>query len=288
MQDKTRRRLMPLFFLAPFAIVFVIFMLYPVLYSVFISFMRFKAGEFTFNGLKNFSFLLTDPLFYKSLRNTLIVLVLEVPIQTFLALVLASMLNARRLRGKGLFRMIVFMPVLIDTVCYAIVFGLFFNTEGGFVNSALRAIGFAGPDWLNDAWLAKVVIVLAMLWRWTGYNTVIILGGLQNIDGQLYEAAAIDGASRIRQFFAVTLPGVKQVLMFSVIMSVNGALQLFTEPFLLTRGGPTNETLTIVQYLYQTGFKSFNFGVAAAGSYILAIFIGVVTFVQMRVTREDE
>ena len=114
-----------------------------------------------------------------------------------------------------------------------------------------------------------------------------ILGGLQNISAELYEAASIDGASKVRQFFAVTLPGVKPVLTFSVVLSINGILQLFAEPNLITKGGPVNQTLTIVQYLYNTGFGSFNFGVASAGAYILAVMIGIFSFIQLRLTKED-
>ena len=126
-----------------------------------------------------------------------------------------------------------------------------------------------------------------MLFRSTGYNAIIILSGLQNISADLYEAASIDGATRIEQFFKITLPCVKPVLLFSVILSVNGILQLFTEPNLITGGGPVNGTLTIVQYLYNSGFVAFNYGVASAGAYILATMIGVLTFIQMKVTKED-
>lgn len=287
MQKAASKKVIPFLFLAPFLIVFAIFMLYPVAGSIIISFTKYKSGDFIFNGLKNFSFLLTDTVFYKAMGNTLIIMLIEVPIQTMLALFLASLLNIRRMSAKGVLRMFIFMPVLIDTVSYSIVFGLFFNTDGGLINSIIKMIGAAPIDWLNHGISAKAVIIIAMLWRWTGYNTVIMLGGLQNISTELYEAASIDGATKVRQFFAITIPGVKQVLMFSVILSVNGALQLFTEPFLLTKGGPMNETLTIVQYLYQTGFKTFNFGVASAGAYVLAIFIGIVTLIQLKATKED-
>ena len=249
--------------------------------------MKFRAGNFVFTGTKNFKYLLTDNLFYKALGNTFLILLIQVPIQTVLAVVFANLLNIQRLRAKGLFRMFVFMPVLIDTVSYSIVFALFFNSERGIVNNVLQLFGATSLDWFNVGFLARIVIITALTWRWTGYNTVIILGGLQNIGAELYEAAAIDGATKFRQFISITIPGVKQVLMFSVILSVNGTLQLFTEPYLLTSGGPVNQTLTIVQYLYNIGFKSFNFGVAAAGSYILAILIGVLTLIQMRVTKED-
>lgn len=288
MRERTKRKIVPWIFIGPFLLFFLAFLAFPTLYSIAISFMKFKAGRFSFMGLKNFQFLLTDPTFGKAIMNTLIILVIQVPIQTFFAVVLASFLNAQRLRMKGLFRMFVFMPVLIDTVSYSIVFLLFFNNNpDAIVNGLLRAVGMGPLAWLNDGALSKIVIIAAVTWRWTGYNTVILLGGLQNISADLYEAAAIDGASPIRRFFSITIPGIKPVLTFCVILSINGILQLFTEPNLITKGGPTNETLTIVQYLYNTGFSAFNYGVAAAGSYILAVMMGILAFVQMKLTKED-
>ncbi|MDO4305600.1 MAG: sugar ABC transporter permease [Eubacteriales bacterium] len=282
-----KRMLIPFVFLAPYLLVYLTFTLYPTAYSVVLSFMKFKGGNLTFIGLKNFQFLFSDPVFYKAIVNTFIILLIQVPIQTILAVVLADFLNKKTLHCKGIFRMVIFMPVLIDTVSYSIVFRLFFNTENGMINNLLESLGMIGPDWLNVGVLSKAVIIIAMTWRWTGYNTVIILGGLQNIPSELYEAAAIDGAGKWQQFWSITIPGIKPVLLFSIILSVTGTLQLFTEPYLLTYGGPINETLTIVQYLYKVGFKTFNFGAASAGSYVLAIMIGILTFLQLKVTKED-
>lgn len=289
MSEKTKRRIIPFIFLAPFLILFVTFMLFPTIYSVVISFMKYKAGEFTWNGLNNFKFVLKDENFRKAVVNTLTLLVIQVPIQTVICVVFASFLNIQRLKGKGLFRMFVFMPVLIDTVSYSIVFKILFNNDkSAIINSALSIIGIGPLEWFNVGWLAKIMVIVAVTWRWTGYNTVIILGGLQNISADLYEAASIDGATKIRQFFAITIPGVKPVLTYSIILSINGILQLFAETNLMTQGGPVNSTLTIVQYLYNTGFKTNNFGVASAGAYILAIMIAILTFIQMKVTKEED
>lgn len=263
-------------------------MAYPTIYSIYVSFTKYRGGEFSAAGWSNFKFILTDPAFLKAINNTFTILIIQVPIQTILALVIANLLNIQRLRFKGIFRMIVFMPVLIDTVSYSIVFLLFFSdSSGGLINSLLGLFGQAPLHWMNVAWLSKIIIITAVTWRWTGYNAIIILSGLQNISSDLYEAASIDGASKVRQFFKITLPGVKPVVLFSVVLSVNGILQLFTEPNLITKGGPVNGTLTIVQYLYNAGFSSFNYGVASAGAYILAIMIGILTFIQMKVTKED-
>lgn len=277
----------PFLFLAPYLIIYFTFTLYPTTYSMVLSFMKYKGGKLIFNGLKNFTYLFADPVFFKAIINTFIILIIQVPIQTFLAVVIADILNKKTLKCKGIFRMIIFMPILIDTVSYSIVFRLFFNTENGMINNLIRGLGGTGPDWLNVGVLAKIVIIFAMTWRWTGYNTVMILGGLQSISNDLYEAAAIDGANKRQQFLSITIPGIKPVLLFSVILSVTGTLQLFTEPYLLTYGGPMNATLTMVPYLYKIGFKTFNFGAASAGSYVLAIMIGILTFLQLKVTKGD-
>lgn len=282
-----KRKFVPWIFLLPFLTIFVVFKIYPTLYSMYVSFTSYRGGHFIWAGTKNFKFIVSDPIFKKSIYNTFIILLIQVPIQTFLALVLASLLNIPRMKMKGLFRMMIFMPVLIDTVSYSIVFLLFFNnSSGGLCNSLLGLCGISPLQWMNKGILAKIVIIAAVTWRWTGYNMVIILGGLQNVSQELYDAASIDGASKIKKFFSITIPSIRPVLVFSVIFSVNGILQLFTEPDLITKGGPINETLTVVQYLYNVGFTAFNYGVASAGAYILAIIIGFLTFIQLRVTRE--
>lgn len=289
MKEKTKRKLVPLVFVAPFLILFVIFMVYPVIYSVVLSLGNIRGGEYTFKGIANFTTVLNDQNFRKSIVNTFIILIIQVPIQTILCVVFASFLNMQRLKAKGLYRMFVFMPVLIDAVSYSVVFKLLFsNNADGIINTAFSVVGLGPFEWFNVAWLSRIMIIIAVTWRWTGYNTVIILGGLQNISADLYEAASIDGASKIRQFFAITVPGVKPVLTYSVILSINGILQLFAEPNLITKGGPMNGTLTMVQYLYNTGFKSMNWGVASAGAYVLMVMIAILTLIQMRLTKEDD
>ena len=287
MRKKLNNLIVPYVFILPFLIFFLVFMAYPIIFSFIMCFSRYANASFVFKGLDNFKFVLNDPLFWKAMKNTFIMLIIQVPVQTFLAVVLAVFLNGKKLKGRGLMRMIIFMPILLDSVSYSIIFSIFFNYENGMVNNFLRIFLPDGPQWMNVGWLAKAVLMIAITWRWTGYNTVIMLSGLQSISDDLYEAASIDGAGRVKQFFYVTLPGLKQVLIFAVILSVTGMLQLFTEPYLLTKGGPVNETLTIVQYLYEKGFESFDFGVASAGSYILVLIIAVLTWLQLKATKED-
>ena len=285
---KLRRKFAPVIFIGPFLLNFLIFMVYPILYSLVLSFCKYRAGRITFVNIKNYTYLLTESLFYKSLWNTLLILIIQVPIMILLALIFGNLLNSALIKLKGMFRMITFMPVLIDAVSYSIVFSLLFSENGGFINSTLKAMGLTPLQWFSSGPLAMALIIIALTWRWTGYNSVIMLSGLQNIPNDLYEAASLDGANAFQKFWRITIPQLKPVIVFSVFNSINGTLQLFTEPQLLTQGGPANETMTTVLYLYQTGFKSFNFGVASAGSYILAIIIAVITLLQLHVTKEEE
>ncbi len=249
MKKSLYQKMVPYIFLLPFLLFFLIFMAYPIVFSFLLSFGKYEKAALRLIGLGNFRYVLTDPLFYKAMKNTFIMMIIQVPLQTALALILACLLNIRGIKGRGWMRMLVFMPILLDSVSYSIVFSIFFNYENGLINNTVRLLGGEGPQWLNVGWLAKTVLMIAITWRWTGYNTVIMLSGLQSISNDLYESSSIDGAGRIKQFFYITIPGLKPVLIFAVVLSVNGMLQLFTEPFLLTAGGPVNETLTIVQYL---------------------------------------
>jgi lactose/L-arabinose transport system permease protein len=262
-------------------------MAYPIFYSLVLSFCKYRAGRTTFVNIKNYAYLLTEGLFYRSLGNTMLILLIQVPIMILLSLIFGSLLNSMLIKLKGMFRMFVFMPVLIDAVSYSIVFSLLFSENGGLANSLLEKMGIGAQQWFSNGFLAMALIIIALTWRWTGYNSVIMLSGLQNISNDLYEAASIDGANSFVKFWKITIPQLKPVIIFAVFNSINGTLQLFTEPQLLTQGGPANSTLTTVLYLYQIGFKNFNFGVASAGSYILAIIIAIMTLLQLRVTKED-
>lgn len=287
MKHNLQKKTTPYMFITPFLILYMVFMLYPIIFSLLLCFSKYSGAKLSFVGLKNFKYILADKLFYKAIGNTFLMMIVQVPVQTFLALAIACLLNRRDIRGLGVFRMIIFMPILLDAVSYSIIFRMFFNFENGLINNVLEALGLLRLDWMNNPWLARTVLVLAITWRWTGYNTVIMLGGLQSIPYELYEAASINGANGWRKFWSITVPSMKPVIVFAVILSITGMLQLFTESYLLTGGGPVNATMTIVQYLYQMGFKSFNFGVASAGSLVLVLIIGVMTFLQLRITKED-
>src|SRR5688572_10538281 len=231
----------------------------------------------TFVGLDNYRRLLTDGLFLKSLANTALILFVQVPIMIFLATVIAAVVDSELLRHKTFFRLAFFLPVMVDLVTYSVIFSLIFSERYGVVNQALTAIGLGPVEWRSDAFWARVLIIVAITWRWTGYNAVIILSGLQNIPNELHDAASVDGAGRLTRFFRITVPLLRPVILFCAVLSTIGTLQLFTEPYILTSGGPNNATLT-----------GFDFGLAAAGTYVIATIIAVMSYAQIRLTRWGE
>ena len=202
-----------------------------------------------------------------------------------LALMLAQMLNNKDLRGKGIFRTSIFLPCATSLVSYAIIFRSLFGVDG-FINSVLINLGILdkGYNFLGNAFSAKVVIIIALIWRWTGYNMVFYLAGLQNIEYSVYEAAKIDGASPMQTFFKITVPLLKPTIVMTAIMSTNGTLQLFDESVNLTKGGPGQTTLTMSHYIYDTVFKFVpTFGYASAMSFLIFIIVAILAFIQMKV-----
>lgn len=278
-----RNRLVPYTFILPYLVIFGLFWAWPIVYSVYLSFLDTRGFPWALEWGVNWGRILKDPFFIQALKNTLLLLLIQVPIMLVLATGLAVALNSPLLKLKGFYRFAFFAPVVVGSVAYSAVFRLLFNTQNGAVNAALTGIGLPRIDWLNDPLPAFILIVLTVTWRWTGYNAIIILAGLQNIALELYEASKIDGASPWQQFWRITLPLLRPILVFSLVLSVIGTLQLFTEPLLITGGGPGNATLTLGVYLYQQGFRSFNFGYASAIGYAIAAFAVLFSALQLRI-----
>lgn len=277
----------PYYFMLPTLIIFCIFMVYPIIDSFILSFHEFKFGVYKFVGLKNYMLLFKDPVFKAAITNTLIYLIIQVPIMIVLALLFANLLNQKYLKMKGFFRISIFMPAITALVAYSLVFKLLLNTDYGFVNYLLGLIGIPKVDWLNGPISSKIAIILSITWRWTGYNMVILLAGLQAIPEELYEACDIDGTNSFQKFFMITVPLLKPIILFCTITSTIGTLQLFDESYILTGGGPDNATITVAHYLYNTGFKFVNFGYASAMSYVLVVIIGILSLIQFKLTGGD-
>ena len=277
-------------FVLPSIILIVAFVFYPMVQALITSFQSGAGNNLSFSGLSNYKRLLTDTTFRKALSNTVLYLVVQVPIMILLALAISSMLNNKRLKFKGLFRTAIFLPCVTSLVAYSIVFKSLFATDG-FVNAMLVKLNIiAEPiSWITDPVWGKVLIIVAITWRWTGYNMVFYLSGLQGIDDSIYEAAEIDGAGAFQKFKSITLPMLKPIILFTTINSTIGTLQLFDEPMNITQGGPANATITISQYIYNILFKySSDFGYAAAVSYVVVIMIVVLSFIQLKVGDKNE
>ncbi|WP_427017653.1 carbohydrate ABC transporter permease [Pseudarthrobacter sp. P1] len=283
---RPRRRRPGFWFVLPAAALFAIFFLYPLASSLWQSFFSTTGGESKFVGGAQYLRLFQDPLVAKSLFNAFLILLIQVPLMICIAIALAYLLNQSWLRFKTGFRAIHFLPAVTTLVAYSLVFRVMLATDGGAVNQLLGMVGMARVDWLNNEAWARVALIASIIWRWTGYNMIIILAGLQGIGAELYEAARIDGAGRWATFTKIVIPQLRPVILFSTITSTIGALQLFDENFILTGGGPSDATLTPVLYLYKVGFRQFDFGYASAIAWLLVVLIAIISVVQFRIMKE--
>ncbi|MEV7184389.1 sugar ABC transporter permease [Kitasatospora sp. NPDC093102] len=285
---RRRRAAVPYLLLAPALITFGVFKAYPIIDSLLLSFTT-GSGSATHNaGIANYQRLLDDPLFWTALRNTGEILVVQVPLMLGLALLMAVGINSVLVRWRTVWRLGVFMPSVTGLVATGVMFAYLLKGDDGAVNWLLNAVGLPSVDWLGQPVWARMAVVLVLTWHYTGYNAVIYLAGLQSIPRELYEAAMVDGAGPIRRFTSITVPALRPVLLFTVVLSTIGTLQLFDEPYVLTGGGPDNATLTVSMYLYQNGFRYFDFGYASAIAYALTLLVSVLGAVQMRLMGERE
>jgi lactose/L-arabinose transport system permease protein len=272
------------FFVTPAALLIFIFSFYPMVQAFILSLQSGMASSLRFTGIRNYFRLFEDGTFLSSVANVFEYLIIQVPLMLFLALILASILNYDKLKFKGIFRTLVFLPCATALVSSAMIFRSFFAPDG-VANFFLLSTGIidSAISWLSHPIFAKLIIILVITWRWTGYNTIFYLAGLQNIDYAVYEAARIDGASPAQQFFKITLPLLRPVILLTSIMSTNGTLQLFDEVKNLTGGGPGNSTITISQYIYDLSFRyNPQFGYASAVSYAILIMVALLSFIQMK------
>lgn len=278
----------PYYFLMPIIIIFVLFMLYPIVDSFVLSFKTFEKGKYSFVGFDNYITMFKDPVFFASLRNTFIYLIVQVPLMIVLSLGLAALLEQKFVKGKGIFRMAIFLPTITALVAYSLVFKLLLNTDYGLINYILNFFGADSVNWLRAKWPARFSIIAAITWRWVGYNMIIMIAGLKAISDEIYEAADVDGANGFQKFLKITVPSMRHIILFTSITSTIGTLQLFDESFILTSGGPDNATITTGHYLYNNGFVFFKFGYAAAISYVLVLIIAILAFIQFKMSEEED
>ena len=279
----------PLLFVSPFFILFAVFALYPIFFSLYLSFHEWRGvGAMRPVGFANYTRLFGDRIFWNSMTNAVLLFFIYVPIMTFLAVVIATILHGGFVRFQGVWRAIIFMPHLTSMVAAGFTFRLILDTHSGFANQALGWLGVSPVPWLDDMWWARISVGLLMIWAWLGYNTIIMLAGLQTIPIELNEAAAVDGANRVQVFFRITVPLLQPVILFAVTLSIIGTFQLFTEPYILTGGGPIRATETPVMQIFSSTFANLRFGYAAAMSYVYFVTIIVLAIIQFRlVTRRN-
>jgi multiple sugar transport system permease protein len=266
-----RRRWAPYLFISPFFILFALFMVVPIGAGVYLSLTRWAGlGAPEFIGLDNYTRLFGDQSFGASLANTAFYTAFAILVVLPASLLIAQALDARGLKLRDLFRLVYFLPVVLSPIIIALIFGLIFDGEYGLVNAVMEALfGFGGVSWLTDPFWARVVVVVLVLWRWTGYLTIFFLAGMQAIPRELHEAAEVDGAGPVRRFFSVTLPQLRPVTAFIAVTMLVNTAQIFEEPFLLTQGGPGESTLSVSMFVYRAAFQRQELGYAAAAGVVM-------------------
>ena len=275
-------------FLTPATILIFIMSFYPIVMAFITSLKTGKGVNIKFADplTYNYSRMLQDVIFKTSMKNTFLYLIVEVPIMLTFAILLAQLLNNKDLKFKGLFRTCIFLPCATSLVSYSLIFKSMFATQG-LINSILMKLGFISENinFLGTASTARFVIIVALIWRWTGYNMVFYLAGLQNIEYSVYEAAKIDGANGWKTFWNITVPLLKPTIVMTAIMSINGTLQLFDESMNLTSGGPANQTITMSHYIYNQAFGQGvgNFGYTSAMSFVVFILVAILAFINLKV-----
>lgn len=263
---------------SPFFIIFAVFGMFPIIYTFWVGFHKWDPfSEPQWVGLDNFVLLLGDDRLWIAIRNTISIWLLSSVPQILIALWLAWVLNHARIKGNTFWRSVVLIPNITSVVAVAVVFGQLFGREYGMINWLLTVLGFQPIDWVNGTLSSHILIAFMVIWRWTGYNALIYLAAMQAVPDELYEAAELDGASRFRQFISVTVPQIRPTIIFTVIVSTIGGLQIFAEPLILDGqgygGGVSRQFSTVTLFMFEQGFSRFEYGYASAIAILLTIII---------------
>ncbi len=275
-------------FLLPATILIFVMSFYPMIQAFINSFKTGPSSRMVWSEpiFKNYIRMFQDKIFITTLGNTYLYLIVQVPIMLVLAILLAQLLNNKDLKCRGLFRTMVFLPCATSLVSYSLIFKSLFAKEG-LINMLLMKLGLISQNinFIGETNTARMVIILALIWRWTGYNMVFYLAGLQNIEYSVYEAAKIDGATGWKTFWHITVPLLRPTIIMTFIMSINGTLQLFDESMNLTSGGPANSTMTMSHYIYDNSFGQGvgNFGYSSAMAFLVFIMVAILAFINLKV-----
>jgi multiple sugar transport system permease protein len=274
--------------ISPYLLFLAVFLIYPVFFSIWLTFHDWNivSPEIPFVGLENYRRLLGDELFYKALWNTFRFIMINIPLQIVLALLLAVALN-QPIKGRGFFRAAYFLPVVTSGVVISFLWSWMLSTDDGIINEVLGWFGIGPIPWLTSETWSIPSIAWVAAWKNLGYYVVIFLAGLQSIPKTLYEAARIDGAGPVQIFFRITLPMLNPAMLLVLVMSTINGFQLFTEPFIMTGGGPANSSLSVVMYIYKNAFQSLDMGYAATIGLALALIILTVSLLQKKLLERD-
>ena len=278
-------------FISPFFILFVAFFLLPALRSFHLSLFKSKgAGVYSFVLFKNYIRLFGDEIFLLSLKNSFIMMLMTTLPQIVLSVLLAVLINSSLIskKGKMFFRTVFFIPITLSSVIIAVVFTLIFDQGYGVLNYIITSFGGEQIGWLTTEALSKVSVASLVVWRWTGWNIVLVLAALQSVPKSLYDAAAIDGAGPVNQFFSVTLPSIRSTIVFLVMLSVIDGMRIFAEPSILTRGGPAKSSYTVMMYLYDQAFYYFNYGYASGIAVVVFLIIVILATASWKIMQRQE
>ncbi|MGG7619044.1 carbohydrate ABC transporter permease [Bacillus coreaensis] len=277
-------------FLTPALILAILFIVLPIILAFtygFTDYYLLKPNDKEFIGLENFKRMITDEVLIQSFKNTIKFVVFVVPLQLSMALGLALIVN-KKIRGVGFFRTAYFSPAVLSLVVISILWTVMLNPTSGLINELLANVGISKQPFLSSASQAMYTIIAISAWSGCGYQMMIFLAGLKNIDGSLYEAADIDGANAFQKFLFITIPSLKPILMFLVITTTIQAFKLIVQPMVMTGGGPDYSTITILQYIYEYGFRHRNVGYASAITLVFTIFLVVISIIIKKLFREEK
>lgn len=287
---KRRRARYAYLYLLPFFIVFFIFKLYPIIYTFVLSFcdMDVLSGDLTFVRLANYKRLLSSSYFFRSIGNTLLIWIMSIVPQLTLAFLLALLMSNRWLRGRSIFRNVYFFPNLVTSVTIGLLFGALFSYPGGAINSIIKAFGLEAVDFQNNQMLARVVIAIAICWKNFGFNIIYFTAGINSIPEEVLEAAEVDGANWWHKVTKITIPLMRPILIYVMVTSIIGGLQMFDESKMVFTSVPGDATTTMIKYMYDSAFVRFQFGYGAACAYVVFVIIMVASAVAMWLTREKK
>ena len=293
MLKNTMKNRHPYLFIAPALLILILFSLIPITIAFVISFtdLNLKGladwSSINFIGLENYTTLLTDTVFHKAVFNTLFYVVIGVPLVIITSLGIALLINYGKNLIFTVFRAVYFMPAITNIIAVAVVWGFLYNTEYGLFNYVLSLVDVDKVPWLEQPVLAKLSLIVLAVWKGIGINMIIFLAALQGIPNSYYEAARIDGAKRWQVLVYITIPLLRYSIFFVTVTTLIGWLQFFEEPFIMTKGGPLDGTVSMALFIYQRGFQFSEFGYAAAGSFVLFIVIIIVTLLQFKLKKAD-